>query len=214
MRNNLSPESAPWGREVDRRLASVENTLATLNQDSTNAFKSIASSLAQLSTQVSAVQDAVSQSGDAIARLNTFASGTSVSTTNQYFDSVVIPAGVTQLPRTSVAVPPNAQTAIVTVSVQGGNAARNTSNPRISYWATYDDALTISALPTSYVGYDGSSVPVPSAAYGGSTSFIPQVAGRSSISLGLAVNSSLSVGTNTTMTIQADYYVLFIGKAN
>lgn len=60
MRNNLSPEAAPWGREVDRRLSSVENTLATLNQDSTNAFKSIAASLSQLSGQVAAVQTALS----------------------------------------------------------------------------------------------------------------------------------------------------------
>ena len=70
MRNNLSPESAPWGREVDRRLSSVEGTLATLNQDSTNAFKSIAASLAQLSSQVSAVQTAISQSDTVLTALS------------------------------------------------------------------------------------------------------------------------------------------------
>lgn len=41
MRNNLSPESAPWGREVDTRLSSVESTLRIVQQDTTNAFSGL-----------------------------------------------------------------------------------------------------------------------------------------------------------------------------
>lgn len=61
MRNNLSPEAAPWGREIETRLRSAENTLKTISQDSSNALSGIAASLAQLSTQVSDVQTALSR---------------------------------------------------------------------------------------------------------------------------------------------------------
>lgn len=79
MKNNLSPESAPWGRDIERRLSSVESVLATLNQDSTNAFKGNAASLSQL-------QSAAVQSSAAIARLNQFttttATGSSLTATS------------------------------------------------------------------------------------------------------------------------------------
>lgn len=56
MKNNLSPEAAPWGRDIERRLSSIEGTVATLSQDSTNAFSSLSGTLAQLSGQVKSIQ--------------------------------------------------------------------------------------------------------------------------------------------------------------
>lgn len=119
MRNNLSPESAPWGREVDRRLTSLENTIQTLTQDNTNAFKGISSSLAQLSEQLTTLQATVNQSNNAIARLNQFTTTSIAGPTlvaNSTGGGVVWSSAYAEL---IVTTPPNC---VVTVDF-GGNAA-------------------------------------------------------------------------------------------
>lgn len=52
MRNNLSPESAPWGRDIESRIRALEGGSKTLAQDSTNALDTQAATLAQMSQQL------------------------------------------------------------------------------------------------------------------------------------------------------------------
>lgn len=59
MRNNLSPESAPWGREIESRIRRAESTLDTLSQDTTNAFSGLNGSVSALNSLIGATSRTV-----------------------------------------------------------------------------------------------------------------------------------------------------------
>lgn len=74
MRNNLSPESAPWGREIESRLGRAERSLDTLSQDTTNAFSGLNGSISALNSLVGATSRTVTFV--ASVENKTFVSGT------------------------------------------------------------------------------------------------------------------------------------------
>lgn len=74
MRNNLSPESAPWGREIESRIRRAESTLDTLSQDTTNAFSGLNGSVSALNSLIGATSRTVTFVASVENR--TFVSGT------------------------------------------------------------------------------------------------------------------------------------------
>jgi len=111
IKNNLAPESQPWGRDIEKRLSGLEfgnsvalnrnaNTndgvLATLNQLSSQ-ITTLASQQSTLNTAVSdittllAAQVKFGQAGGALSNF-----GVSTSASNIYTRTINIPAGYTQ----------------------------------------------------------------------------------------------------------------------
>ena len=82
-RNNLPNPSAPWGREVEQRLESLERVVSQNSLESSNSLRSIASTLSALQTALSSLSEQQAELSSTVTRqLENISTFTQVYTTN------------------------------------------------------------------------------------------------------------------------------------
>lgn len=138
--SNLPPQSQPWGRSVDARIADLQRLAERNSLDSDNNLKQLASSVQLLSSQVTDVTESLALLGE-IGKSTSSTSGGFSRTTNGTTNDLVNVPTITL----SLAVPSRV---LVTGSVRvTGHSGASSINPELQAivsWATnYSPATAI-----------------------------------------------------------------------